>query len=808
MQWRGRNPNQEIEEYRDLLDTPTQFEEGFTIKAVLGVLFVAFIMIPGSMYLSLMVGGSLGAAAEWVTIILFAEITKRSFTTLRRQEVYLLYYVAAGLIAAEHGTFDGLLWPQYLVQSPAAKQFGISKLIPTWWAPPADSPALVERTFLHKDWIWPIFLLVFGTVNSRILWFTAAYTLFRINSDYERLPFPFAPVAAQGATALAESTTGEDTWRWRVFSAGAMIGLVFGTIYVALPAITGALLTEPIQLIPIPWIDFTQVTGNFIPATPLGFTAHLGPIFAGLVMPFWGVVGTFLGVVAHSVANPFLYKYGYLQIWHPGMGAIETFFVNSVDFWMSFGIGITMAIALIGIYQVIRGVRTSRAEGKLQKRSFRTVPEGRGDFPLWVALGLYTLGTIGLISIAWKFLPEFKQFIWFFLFFGFVFTPFQSFVNARLVGMVGQTVSIPFVREATIILSGYQGVDIWFIPFPLGNYGNQTQKFREIELTGAKFTSIVKAELFMIPIILFSTFLYSAYIWKLAPVPSSSYPYVQLMWRLRAYQTCIWYTGTMTSEQEVSQDGREVAWKPSNLIEHDRWYWHARAMDQEWLQTNGKRGRAGPWTEKQTFYTHYTEGEPESVEEIPFGAMERAEASMVPGAVERAEAPAVGPALQVVGAADVDIIRDPRPVLQVRAEVPLPEGWVYYFEVDTEPNFISPWIQRSTDEPWLFRAINKNIIFLGTGFGLVTFIVLSILGLPILLIFGYVRALTTIPHMMVTEMIGALLARYYFWNKYGKKQWRLYAPVLAVGFAAGMALMGMASVSIALIQKSVSVLIF
>ncbi|SVB59081.1 uncharacterized protein METZ01_LOCUS211935, partial [marine metagenome] len=33
-------------------------------------------------------------------------------------------------------------------------------------------------------------------------------------------------------------------------------------------------------------------------------------------------------------------------------------------------------------------------------------------------------------------------------------------------------------------------------------------------------------------------------------------------------------------------------------------------------------------------------------------------------------------------------------------------------------------------------------------------------------------------------------------------------PVLAVGFACGMALMGMASISIALIQKSVSVLIF
>ena len=88
------------------------------------------------------------------------------------------------------------------------------------------------------------------------------------------------------------------------------------------------------------------------------------------------------------------------------------------------------------------------------------------------------------------------------------------------------------------------------------------------------------------------------------------------------------------------------------------------------------------------------------------------------------------------------------------------------------------------------------------------FSLLSLLGLPILLIFGFVRSLTTLPHFIVTEIIGALLARYYFWKKYGKKQWLQYAPILAVGFACGMALMGMAAVAIALIQKSVSVLIF
>lgn len=801
---KNRNPNQEIEEYRDLMQVPDKFEDGFTIKAILGVLFVAFIMVPGNMYLSLMIGGSLGAAAEWVTIILFAEITKRSFSTLKRQEVYVLFYVASSLIAAETGAFEGLLYNQYLVQSPAAKQFGITKLIPTWVAPQPDSEAIITRTFLHADWAMPIVLLVLGMIIWRVNWFTMSYALFRLSSDYERLPFPFAPVNAQGATALAETTQGGETWRWRVFSAGAMIGLVFGAIYVALPAITGAMLTEPITLIPIPFVDFTQVTGNFIPATPLGFTAHLGPIFTGLIVPFWGVVGTFLGVVVATIANPVLYTWTpswreepYLNLWRQGMGTVDTFFVNNVDFWMSFGIGTTVAIAIIGVYQVVQSVRNAKDGGKEGgvERSFAT-PEGRGDFPIWLALVLYSLATVALIGIAAWLLPGISQFIWFFLFFGFVFTPFQSFVNARLVGMVGQTVDIPFVREATIILSGYRGVDIWFIPFPLGNYGAQTQKFREIELTGTQFTSIIRAEIFMVPIVLFTSFLYGSYIWKLAPIPSASYPYAQLIWRLRAYQQCLFITGTMKSELDVAND--KASWTPANLIENEWWYWRTRLASDEWLDSGGKRGEVGPWMPTQVFYSHFDQDEPDIasdrfMRDVPLGDEEI-----------RQGLPQITP----LGPAMDSILRNPRPTLEVTVGRAMPTGWSFYFEVDTDPLFTSSWIQHSTDEPWLYRAIKPEVIAFGAGFGLLSFILLSILGLPILLIFGFVRSLTHLPHFVVTEIIGALLARYYFWNKYGRKEWLQFSPILAVGFSCGMALMGMAAVGVALIQKSVSVLIF
>src|SRR5919199_5747356 len=100
------------------------YEEGFTGRTVVGALFVAFIMLPGAIYLGLVSGTSLGSAAEWVTIVLFAEVARRSFIPLKRQEIYVLFYIAAALsglnaaIGVSGGPFGDLIWTGYLHQAP------------------------------------------------------------------------------------------------------------------------------------------------------------------------------------------------------------------------------------------------------------------------------------------------------------------------------------------------------------------------------------------------------------------------------------------------------------------------------------------------------------------------------------------------------------------------------------------------------------------------------------------------------------------------------------------------------------------
>jgi hypothetical protein len=644
--------DKELQEYRDLLKPPTHFEEGFDWKTIVGAIFIGFLMMPGSMYLQLVIGTGIGPAARWVTIILFAEIAKRSHSELKQQEIFLLYYMAGAAIASP---FQGFLWNQYLVQSDAAKMLGLTEFIPNWVAPPADSESLIERTFFHGDWLIPILLLIGAQIIQRIDHFGLGYALYRFTSDVEKLPFPMAPVGALGTMALAESTEEKQkSWKWRVFSIGGVIGLVFGSLYVLLPTLSGLLFAEPIQLIPIPWIELTSHTEDVLPAVATGLQLDIGLIFVGMVLPFWAVMGGFIGLLITIGANPLLYEHGILSRWHPGMATVDTVFANNFDFYMSFGIGLGLSIAAVGIWYVIRSFKKDENSERGTLKDLFHPPPGRGDFSIWISLGIYVFSTLAYVVLCVFLVPNFP---WvFFLGYGFIYTPVVSYITARMEGIAGQFVSLPLVREASFIAGarffGYQGIEIWYAPIPIHNYGEATVHFRQIELTGTNLRGIIKAEIVVFPVVMIASLLFSQFIWRLAPIPSSNYPYAQEIWHLQALNTLLMQTSTI--------EGNSL----------------------------------------------------------------------------------------------------------------------------------------------FFQALNGLYVLCGLGFGVIVYFFLSLLGLPVLLVYGVVRGLgQTIPHGLILEVIGAFLGRFFFVKRYGK-MWRQYAPVLLAGFSCGMGLMGMFAMGFALILKS------
>jgi len=372
-----------------------------------------------------------------------------------------------------------------------------------------------------------------------------------------------APMGAQGIVALADQVEGGDVVestsirRWRLFCIGGAMGMGFSFIYLALPTITGAVFGTPLEILPIPFVDFSTYTKDILPAVATGLSLNMAQLITGMVMPFFSVLGGIIGLIVTFIANPLLYRFGVLTTYEKGDSTLEIMFNNNIDFYFSFGIGISLAIAFIGVWGVIRSV----LKADKTKRRESTFPEGRGDIrPRWVLL-TYFVSTMMFVLLGGYLVDWHKGVVIVMIFFGFLYTPLISYVSAKLEGLAGQVIEIPFIRELSFILSGYHGVAIWFIPVPKGNYGSQTMFYRKAELLGCKFTSIWKANIVLFPIIILSSIVFASFIWRLAPIPSAQFPYAQKMWEFEAKNACLLYSSTLGefSQFEKALSGAKVA---------------------------------------------------------------------------------------------------------------------------------------------------------------------------------------------------------------------------------------------------------
>ena len=557
---RVKTQDAELEEFRRLLEVPATFDEGLTLASFLGTLFVALVMVPGALYMELVAGAGIGGAAQWVTVLLFVEVAKRANAKLNRAQLFILFYMA-GMVMSTN-VWNTPLFTQFLVRSDAAVSTGVANDIPHWVAPPnLDS---LPRTFLAKAWLPFIGLMLFREIMGRLSSAILGYGLFRVTSDVEDLPFPMAPVGAQGIVAIADQVDGSArtsgaSVRWRMFCVGCGVGMVFGLVYMALPTITGAFFSRPLQIFQIPFADFTPYTQKFLPAVATGYSFDLGNVILGMTLPFWSMVGSFVGLIFTFVMNPILYLTGHMSTWNEGDTTVVTLFANNVDFYFSFQIGISLAIAVFGIWIAFRTMRKGRGNASSRRRAeeVKAHAAARGHIPDALVLATYAFACCAYILMCGWLIDWHRGVMVVLLFFAFLYTPLISYVTARLEGLAGQVIEIPFITEISFILSGYTGAKIWFLPIPKANYGVQVVSYKQAELLGCKFGSVWKAQLLLFPIIILSSLFFSSFIWSLAEIPSAVYPYTEKIWDLTAKNTCLVYSATLG---EYSQFSEALGW--------------------------------------------------------------------------------------------------------------------------------------------------------------------------------------------------------------------------------------------------------
>jgi len=621
-------------------------------------------------------------------VILFMEIARRAMKPLSQQNLVILLHAATIMMMAHvmmpGGPLGWLVYRAYLVGSEAVRDAGMAGAFPKWFCPPAGSPAITGRTFFHQDWIIPLGLVVFTMATEFVSKYSLGYVFFRLTSDIEKLPFPLATVSAQGAMALAEADTRDKTGgkerriktkslRWRIFSLGATLGLAFGMLQVGIPAVTGLFLSRPFYLIPAPFVDTTVLTESLLPATPTGLTVDLGIIFLGFVLPFWSVIGTFLAIVLTAVLNPILHHAGILHTWQPGMDTVNTTFAGNMDFWLSFGIGSGVGITLVCLISTFRDMRV-KVRASAQRKQEREESEdlwapprsGRGDCPLWAAITAYCAAAAVLVFVCYILLPKTAGVLFFLIFFAFAFTPLITYVNARLLGIAGQWVEIPFVKEGAFLLSGAKGIDLWLAPVPMSNYGWQSQEFRVNEYTGVTFWSMIKTDLVALPVLFCLSLVFWSFIWHADPIPSQAFPAAQVNWELMAKNQALLFSATFVAPGEDPE-------KKS-------------IMDSEFMK----------------------------------------------------------------------------------------------------------------------KAFHPKAIAAGFAGCVVLYTLLSLFGLPVMLVYGMVRGWGELPHYRVLEVVGALLGRYYFERKYGKTSFLQNAPALLAGYYTGVGLISMATIAMKLIKSAVS----
>ena len=527
-----------------------ELKSGFTWRSALAIVFSSVVLLPVVMYVYLVSGQVLAGAAVYITVLLFTETTRMFGTPLKKQEVFIIYSLVGG--AAYNITFLELIYRSYFLHSPIANAFidpftklPLPQVIPSWWAPSLGSSAYLHRSLIASDWTMSIAISIvyaFFWICEEI---ALSFIMTNLYVEEEKLPFPFAQIDAAAITTLSE----RDPARLHLFALSALINIIYSALLYGIPIIAGIFAVQLVVL-PIPWVDLNFLMERILPGSSFGIATDLLMLTAGFVVPWNVVIWMFIGSIAVWVfgSNLALTTFGsvfpeWIREWKPGMNLSLTYQRSTLWVWMSPQIGFAIAAALVPLalnYKVfIRAIKgLSRLSGTVKRETY---------IPLPAIIALYLIGIGGSILVFGWLVPDFP--IWVPAILSLGWTVVNALMATRALGETGYQISVPYIWEGTIMLSGYQRIDAWFAAPIIGGLGAPyfTSSLKLAYLTETKPSDYIKAYLFMVPISWIAAFFYTELLWSIAPIPSSVYPITVIQYPIRAIQNGLWWSRQLSA---------------------------------------------------------------------------------------------------------------------------------------------------------------------------------------------------------------------------------------------------------------------
>jgi hypothetical protein len=142
------------------------------------------------------------------------------------------------------------------------------------------------------------------------------------------------------------------------------------------------------------------------------------------------------------------------------------------------------------------------------------------SFPLWIAI---------LFSFGWGFI--------------------NNLIASRGTAETGNPVVIPYVWQGAILLSGYKGLEPWFISPVAGGTLSPwwTASIKACYLTETRSLDFFKSIFVGYALILIMSFVYVSFFWSMAPIPSTIYPMTLVSWPTNAITQSMWITGQIST---------------------------------------------------------------------------------------------------------------------------------------------------------------------------------------------------------------------------------------------------------------------
>ena len=515
------------------------YRSGITIRTILGIVYATLVMTPVIIYLYLVAGLTDIARfiPVFITLLLFTEVAKFTGKHITPQEAYIIYFMAE-IVAYEALFFLGFLQVLYYRQSPYTIFFGIAEKIPTWAAPPLDSPAVIHRTFFARDWLVPFAIGLLGYLASLLIDVAMSFVLIQLYIEVEKLPYPIAPIDAKAILVLTERRPE----KMIIFSLAGIAGFLYTFFLYGFPMLTEAFMGVRIQFLPYPWVDLTRYLERVLPGAMFGIATDISTFVVGWVIPWrsavWILIASFLiFIFGNHIALklPIEYCARWQREWSQGMPLYWIWQRSMFDLWASPLIGISVGAMLYLFVARIQYLR--RALSSL--RRLTEAARRRGYLPLSIVVAMYVAGAALGFAIATILVPS-LWFVWLLLW-GIL--PFiQSLFIGRAIAEVGLGVIIPYTREAFLTFFAPAGDPWpWLVPVKVTfGAGIISHRIKVAQLVGAHPLDYYKAMAFTIPLVLFFSFLFWHIFWHMAPMPSSFYPWTVIQWPLVALNFSVW----------------------------------------------------------------------------------------------------------------------------------------------------------------------------------------------------------------------------------------------------------------------------